>query len=89
VILNDNTEDLMVGQRVWVDGVKPGRIAYIGSVHFDPGEMAGIHLDEPIGKNNGTVGGRMYFQCEPKRGIFSRLHKLALSPILFEENEAD
>jgi dynactin complex subunit len=51
--------------------------------------MAGIHLDEPSGKNNGTVGGRMYFQCEPRRGIFSRLHRLSLVPLLYEEDEND
>ena len=62
VVLNENTDMLMVGQEVWVDGSKKGRIAYLGSVHFSKGEMAGIHLDEPVGKNNGTVGGILYFQ---------------------------
>ena len=66
-----------------------GRVAYIGDVHFAPGEMAGIHLDDPCGKNNGMVGGRMYFQCEPRRGIFSRLHRLSLKPLLYEEDEID
>ena len=80
VVLNDNTEMLMVGQEVWVDGNKRGRIAYIGSVHFAKGEMAGVHLDEPIGKNNGTIGGRLYFQTEPRHGLFSRLHRLSLRP---------
>jgi len=77
-ILNENTDRLMVGMPVWVDGTKHGRIAYLGEVHFAKGDMAGVHLDSPVGKNNGTVGGVMYFQCEPKRGIFSRLHRLAL-----------
>merc|ERR1712110_1232778 len=72
-VLNENTESLMVGMTVWVDGNKRGRIAYIGDVHFAKGEMAGIHLDQPNGKNNGTVGGKLYFQTEPKRGIFARL----------------
>eukprot|EP00093_Oithona_nana_P002510 02510.XXX_61421_63444_1 [CDS] Oithona nana genome sequencing. len=77
-ILNDNTDMLMVGMPVWVDGTKHGRIAYLGEVHFAKGDMAGVHLDSPVGKNNGSVGGVLYFQCEPKRGIFSRLHRLAL-----------
>jgi dynactin complex subunit len=80
-ILNENTGSLMVGMPVWVDGTKHGRIAYIGEVHFAKGEMAGVHLDTSQGKNNGTVGGVMYFQCEPKRGVFSRLHRLTLRPI--------
>ena len=81
VVLNENTDMLMVGQEVWVDGSKKGRIAYIGTVHFSKGEMAGIHLDEPIGKNNGTVGGILYFQTQPRHGIFSRLHRLSLRPL--------
>lgn len=86
-ILNDRTDQLMVGMTVWVDGNKRGRIAYIGDVHFVKGEMAGIHLDVATGKNNGTVGGVMYFQCEPKRGIFSRLHRLTLQPLRDERDE--
>lgn len=87
VVLNDHTNQLMVGMPVWVDGDKHGRIAFIGEVHFAKGEMAGVHLDSPIGKNNGTVGGVMYFQCEPKRGVFSRLHRLTLQPMVSEEDE--
>ena len=80
-ILNENTENLMVGMTVWVDGTKRGRIAYLGEVHFAKGDMAGVHLDKSTGKNNGTVGGVMYFQCEPKRGVFSRLHRLTNQPL--------
>jgi hypothetical protein len=87
VVLNDDTSSLMVGQFVWVDGKHPGRIAFIGQTHFAKGELAGVHLERPIGKNNGTVGGIMYFQCEPHRGIFSRLHRLTREPIIDEEDE--
>jgi hypothetical protein len=86
-VLNDDTSSLMVGMTVWVDGTKRGRIAYIGDVHFAKGEMAGIHLDQPNGKNNGTVGGKLYFQTEPKRGIFARLYRLTRSPMLIESDE--
>jgi len=85
VVLNEDTDMLMVGQEVWVDGTKKGRIAYLGSVHFSKGEMAGVHLDEPVGKNNGTVGGILYFQTQPRHGVFSRLHRLALRPLQNEE----
>ena len=33
-ILTEDTESFIVGERVWVDGVKPGRIAYIGETKF-------------------------------------------------------
>ena len=87
VVLNDDTSNMMVGQQVWVDGVKHGRIAFIGKVHFTKGEVAGVHLEAPLGKNNGTVGGVMYFQCEPKHGVFARLHRLTREPFINEEDE--
>jgi len=85
VVLNEDTSSLMVGMTVWVDGTKRGRIAYIGDVHFAGGEMAGVHLDAPRGKNNGTVGGIMYFQCEPKRGVFSKLNRLTREPLVISD----
>lgn len=87
VVLNEDTSNLTIGQQVWVDGTKHGRIAYIGDVHFAKGEIAGVHLEAPVGKNNGTVGGIMYFQCEPKHGIFARLHRLTREPLIDEEGE--
>ena len=89
VVLNENTDMLMVGQEVWVDGNKKGRIAYLGSVHFSKGEMAGVHLEEPRGKNNGTVGGILYFQTQPRHGLFSRLHRLALRPLPSDKDRCE
>ncbi|KAK7088112.1 hypothetical protein V1264_022072 [Littorina saxatilis] len=74
------TDDFKIGDRVWVSGTKPGIIAFIGETQFAPGEWAGVVLDEPIGKNDGSVMGVRYFQCDMKRGVFSRLTKLTQSP---------
>ncbi|XP_033230832.1 restin homolog isoform X2 [Belonocnema kinseyi] len=81
VVLTEDTDSFIIGDRVWVGGTKPGQIAYIGETQFAPGDWAGIVLDEPIGKNDGSVAGSRYFQCEPKRGIFSRLSRLTRQPL--------
>lgn len=51
-----------VGQRVEVP-IKEcqGVIAYVGYPFFASGKWVGVILDEPKGKNNGTVKGKVYF----------------------------
>lgn len=73
----DAAESFQVGERVWVNGNKPGFVQFLGETQFAPGQWAGIVLDEPIGKNDGSVAGVRYFQCEPLRGIFTRPSKLS------------
>ncbi|XP_053341248.1 CAP-Gly domain-containing linker protein 2 isoform X1 [Clarias gariepinus] len=72
--------DFALGERVWVNGVKPGRVAYLGETQFAPGQWAGVVLDEPVGKNDGSVGGVRYFECLPLQGIFTRPSKLTRQP---------
>ncbi|XP_062582582.1 CAP-Gly domain-containing linker protein 1-like isoform X12 [Saccostrea cucullata] len=79
------TDDFIIGDRVWVSGTKPGHIAYIGETQFATGEWAGVVLDNPEGKNDGSVQGVRYFQCEPKRGVFSRISKLSRTPGISSE----
>ena len=64
----------------------PGKIAFLGETKFAPGEWAGIVLDEPVGKNDGSVAGVRYFQCEPKRGVFARVTKLTRGPAGIVQN---
>ena len=70
-------ENFEIGERVWVNGNKPGTLQFLGEAQFAPGQWAGIVLDEPIGKNDGSVAGVRYFQCEALRGIFTRPSKLS------------
>lgn len=54
-VLTQDTEQFIIGQKVWVGGIRPGQIAYIGETHFAPGDWAGIVLDEPNGKYSSDV----------------------------------
>lgn len=49
VVLTEDTDKFIIGNRIWVGGTKPGHIAYIGETNFGTGDWAGIVLDEPIG----------------------------------------
>lgn len=65
-----------IGDRVLVGNVNPGVIAFIGETRFAKGDWAGIVLDEPAGKNDGSVQGERYFECQPGHGIFTKIDKL-------------
>ena len=64
-----------IGDRVLV-GSNPGVIAFVGETRFAKGDWAGVVLDDTAGKNNGSVQGVRYFECQPGHGIFTKLEKL-------------
>ena len=47
---------------MYVGGTKLGKVAFIGEAKFAPGEWVGVELQEPVGKNGGSVGGVSYFK---------------------------
>lgn len=51
-----------------------GTVSYIGPVPEIPGigVWVGVTLDEPTGKNDGTVKGKRYFECGHNCGVFVR-----------------
>lgn len=65
-----------LGDRVLVGNSNPGSIAFIGQTKFAKGDWAGVVLDECVGKNNGSVQGVRYFECDAGHGIFTKLEKL-------------
>ncbi|XP_055256079.1 CAP-Gly domain-containing linker protein 4 isoform X2 [Moschus berezovskii] len=62
---------LKLGDRVVIAGQKVGTLRFCGTTEFASGQWAGIELDEPEGKNNGSVGKVQYFKCAPKYGLMT------------------
>ncbi|KAF9314366.1 CAP-Gly domain-containing linker protein 4 [Podila horticola] len=77
----DNYE---IGDRVIVESMAlTGYLRYLGPAEFKSGTWAGIELDTPTGKNDGSVNGVVYFSCRPKCGIFVLAAKIVKSELLF------
>lgn len=70
----ERAEKMKIGDRCEVripnQPTRRGTVKYIGLTDFKPGYWLGVHYDEPVGKNNGSVGGKKYFECPDKYGGF-------------------
>lgn len=49
---------------------QPGVLKFIGETKFSAGVWCGVALREPCGKNDGSVAGVRYFDCDEQHGIF-------------------
>mmetsp|Transcript_21966 Transcript_21966/g.35323 ORF Transcript_21966/g.35323 Transcript_21966/m.35323 type:complete len:1069 (+) Transcript_21966:254-3460(+) len=64
------TKQFSIGDRVIVQHRRVGTVRYVGDAAFKPGVWVGVELDQAFGKNNGTVMGQTYFQCQNDHGVF-------------------
>ena len=73
-------EGIEVGQRCEAEladkSKRRGEVKYVGKVDGTTGFWVGIELDEPWGKNNGSLKGKKYFSCEDNYGVFVRPGKV-------------
>ncbi|CZT42263.1 probable Alp11 homologue of tubulin-folding cofactor B [Rhynchosporium secalis] len=63
--------------RVGEDDSKRGEVMYVGNVKEIPGtsgKWVGVRLDEPVGKNDGSLNGKRYWgkEGDPRFGVFVR-----------------
>ena len=64
--------DLLLGQTIETADGRRGTIRFLGSTQFSTGTWVGVELDDAVGKNNGSVQGQQYFECDLNRGLFLR-----------------
>lgn len=55
-----------------------GTVRFVGQTAFAAGKWVGIELDEPTGKNDGSVAGTRYFACTDGHGVFVRASMVVL-----------
>ncbi|XP_018019260.1 dynactin subunit 1 isoform X2 [Hyalella azteca] len=73
-------ESFKVGNKVKLIGKDQyGTVAFVGTTQFAAGKWVGVVLDQPGGRNNGTVEGHTYFKCEDKYGLFVRQTQLEMA----------
>lgn len=64
--------DLSPGQVINLLDGRLATVRFVGSTHFAAGDWIGVELDEATGKNDGSVQGERYFDCEHGFGMFIR-----------------
>ena len=68
-----------MGKRVRVDGYACGGVLqFFGNHKVKNIPRCGVELDQPVGKNNGTVGGHVYFKCADNHGVLVGPRKVKL-----------
>lgn len=61
-----------VGQIIQLADGQLATIRYVGQTGFAAGDWIGVELEGPKGKNDGSVKGERYFDCEMNKGMFLR-----------------
>lgn len=66
--MKDLADAISVGQRCEVAGGRRGEVMYVGKCDHGCGYWIGVKYDEPVGKNDGSVKGKRYFDAEMNYG---------------------
>jgi len=81
---------MATGNRCEIAGGRRGVVMYVGPIPEMPiGWWIGVKLDEPLGKNDGSVKGARYFTCDPAYGCFIRPQNVQVGDYPEEDIFAD
>jgi dynactin 1 len=64
--------ELAIGQTVQLADGRIAVVRYVGQTEFAAGDWIGVELEGYDGKNDGSVKGERYFDCEMGKGMFLR-----------------
>jgi hypothetical protein len=67
-----NMAELTIGSVIALTDGRQATVRFIGATSFADGEWIGVELTDDTGKNDGSVQGERYFDCEPGFGMFVR-----------------
>jgi dynactin 1 len=62
--------NLRPGAVIELNDGRLGTIRFVGETAFRPGRWIGVELEDATGKNDGSVQGKRYFDCDPGYGMF-------------------
>eukprot|EP00051_Salpingoeca_urceolata_P008511 m.106637 g.106637 ORF g.106637 m.106637 type:complete len:435 (-) comp15790_c0_seq1:31-1335(-) len=66
-----------IGCKVQLSDGRTGTMKFFGRVAAVKKTLCGVALDEPEGKNDGSLGGVRYFACRPDHGVFVPARRLS------------
>ena len=67
-----SASNLTAGQKIELNDGRVATVRFVGTTNFQTGDWVGVELEEATGKNDGSVKGERYFQCEQGYGMFLR-----------------
>ena len=81
--------DLVIGERCFtLPGKHNAQIKFVGKIDSLPnGYWVGVQFDDKVGKNDGSLKGKVYFHCPPGHGGFLRSNKVVNEAALVRRDE--
>ncbi|KAK3059392.1 hypothetical protein LTS18_010977, partial [Coniosporium uncinatum] len=62
--------ELKIGQIISLNDGREAVVRFVGETMFREGIWVGVEFEEAEGKNDGSVQGERYFECQPGHGMF-------------------